>query len=198
MNLQSLYDWIFHQNADGTGLTLKTAGLALGLLLLAVHLVAWVAADKLMPAARNFSRNRGWGIALLLLASIWSLFLVKHMDMGEFFTWRERLLVLVPVTFVLVVVYVPEFLAVRALGALLLLAASPVLQAAFLQPQASRLLLPVLAYAWIIAGMFFVGMPYLLRDWISWLTQKPSRWKLFSLGGAAYGAVLLVLALTAY
>ena len=40
--------------------------------------------------------------------------------------------------------------------------------------------LPVLAYAWIIAGMFFVGMPYLLRDWITWLTQKPSRWKLAS------------------
>ena len=192
MNLQSLYDWIFHQNADGTGLTLKTAGLALGVLLLAGHLVAWAASEKLMSAAKNFPRNRGWGIALLLVATVWSLFLVKHMDMGEFYTWRERLLMIVPVTFVLVVVYVPEFLAVRALGAVLLLAAAPVLQAAFLQPQGSRLLLPVLAYAWIIAGMFFVGMPYLMRDWISWLTQKPSRWNLAALGGAAYGALLLI------
>lgn len=192
MNLQSLYDWIFHQNADGSGLTLRTAGLALGVLLLGGHLLAWAASERLMSAARTFPRNRGWGVALLLLATIWSLFLVKHMDMGEFFKWRERLLVIVPVTFVLVAVYVPEFLAVRALGAVLLLASSPVLQAAFLQPQASRLLLPVLAYAWIITGMFFVGMPYLMRDWISWLTQDPSRWKLASLGGAAYGAVLLV------
>lgn len=198
MNLQSLYDWIFHQNADGSGLSLRTAGLVLGALLLAGHLVAWAASEKLMSAARTFPRNRRWGIALLLLAAIWSLFLVKHMDMGEFFKWRERLLIIVPVTFVLVAIYVPEFLAVRALGAVMLLASSPVLQAAFLQPQASRLLVPILAYAWIITGMFFVGMPYLMRDWIGWLTQSPSRWKLASLGGAAYGALLLVLALVDY
>ncbi|MCE9518114.1 MAG: hypothetical protein K8R87_00870 [Verrucomicrobia bacterium] len=198
MNLQPLYDWIFHQNADGSGLTLKTAGLALGVLLLAGHVVALMASDKLMSAAKTFPRNRGWGIALLLVATVWSLFLVKHMDMGEFFTWRERILIIVPVSFVLVVVYVPEFLAVRALGAVLLLASAPILQAAFLQPQTSRLLLPILAYAWIIAGMFFVGMPYLLRDWITWLTQKPTRWKMAAFAGAAYGAAMIVLALVDY
>ncbi len=198
MNLQSLYDWIFHQNADGSGLSLKTMGMALGLMLLSGHLLAWAVADKLMSVAKTFPRNRAWGIALLLLATVWSFFLVKHMDMGEFFKWRERLLIIVPVTFVLVVVYVPEFLAVRALGCVLLLASSPVLQAAFLQPQLSRLLLPILAYVWIIAGMFFVGMPYLLRDWIGWLTQNPARWKLASLGGAAYGAALLIAAVLWY
>lgn len=151
-----------------------------------------------MSAAKSFPRDRGWGIALLSLAAIWSLFLVKHMDMGEFFTWRERMLVIVPVTFVLVIVYVQEFLAVRALGAVMLLAAAPVLQAAFLQPQTSRLLLPILAYAWIIAGMFFVGMPYLLRDWITWITQNSTRWKMAALGGAAYGAAMILLALVDY
>ncbi len=198
MNLQSLYDWIFHQNADGSGLTLKTAGLALGVVLLTGHLVAWAAADKLMTAARTFPRNRSWGIALLVVATVWSLFLVKHMDMGEFFTWRQRILIIVPVTFILVVVYVTEFLAVRALGVVLLLASAPVLHAAFLQPQISRILLPILAYAWIIAGMFFVGMPYLLRDWITWLTHNPARWKMAAFGGAAYGAAMIVLALVNY
>jgi hypothetical protein len=198
MNLQALYDWIFHQNADGSGLTLKTTGLVLGALLLAGHLVALAASEKLMTAAKTFPRNRAWGIALLLVATVWSFFLVKHMDMGEFFNWRGRLLTLVPVTFFLVVIYVPEFLAVRALGSLLLLASCPVLHAAFLQPQASRLLLPILAYAWIIVGMFFVGMPYLMRDWINWLTQFPVRWKLAACSGAAYGAVMMILALVAY
>lgn len=195
MNLQSLYDWIFHQNPDGTGLPLRTTGLALGALLLVAHAWAWMSADKAMSFAKTFPRNRGWGIALLLVASAWSLFLVKHMDMGEFYTWRQRLLILVPVTFVLVVVYVPEFLAVRALGSLMLLAASPVLHAAFLQPQASRLLLPILVYGWVLTGMFWVGMPYLLRDWITWLTSRPGRWRLAAFGGAAYGAALLTVAL---
>lgn len=80
----------------------------------------------------------------------------------------------------------------------MLLAASPVLHAAFLQPQISRLLLPILAYVWIIVGMFFVGMPYLMRDWITWATKTAGRWKLASLAGAAYGIVLLVVALVNY
>lgn len=198
MNLQDLYDWIFHQRADSAGLSMKTVGLVLGLLLLASHLWAWLNADKAMKLARDFPRHRLAGIVLLTLALLWSLFLVSCMDMGEFFTWRTRILVLLPVSFLLVVLYVPEFLAVRALGSLLLLAAMPVLSAAFLQPQLSRLLLPILAYAWIIGGMFLVGMPYLMRDGIQWLSHSKGRWQLATLGGAAYGAALLVAALVSY
>ena len=46
--------------------------------------------------------------------------------------------------------------------------------------------------------MFFVGMPYLMRNWIGWLMQSPGRWKLAALGGAAYGAVLFVVAAVDY
>lgn len=198
MNLQDLYDWIFHQRTDGAGLPMKTVGILLGLLLLASHLWAWRNADKSMALAKAFPRNRVAGIVLLTLCLLWSLFLVACMDMGEFFTWRTRILMLLPVTFLLVILYVPEFLAVRALGSLLLLAAMPVLSAAFLQPQISRLLLPVLAYAWIIGGMFFVGMPYLLRDGIQWVSQSRARWQMATLGGAVYGAALLIAALVTY
>lgn len=107
-------------------------------------------------------------------------------------------MILLPVTFFLVVAYVPEFLAVRALGTLMLLGASPVLHAAFLQPPATRLVLPILAYAWVVIGIFLVGMPYLLRDWISWATQNAGRWKLAAMGGAAYGVGMLVLAAVAW
>lgn len=195
MNLQDLYDWIFHQRADGVGLPLKATGMLLGLLLLVSHLWAWRNADKAMAMAKAFPRHRLAGIGLLTICLLWSLFLVSCMDMGEFFTWRTRILVILPVSFVLVVLYVPEFLAVRALGSLMLLAAMPVLTAAFLQPQLSRLLLPILAYAWIIGGMFLVGMPYLLRDGIHWVSQSKSRWNLATLGGVAYGALLLIAAL---
>ena len=196
--MQSLYDWIFHQNADGSGLSLKTMGLILGTFLLVEHLWAWFKTDQAMEIAKKFPRSRAWGIVLLAICLVWSLFLAAHMDMGEFFTYRRWLLILLPVTFVLVVSFVPEFLAVRALGTLLLLAASPVLYAAFLQPQTSRLLLPILAYAWIIGGMFFVGMPFLLRDGINWLTQSRGRFKFAALAGAAYGALILIFALVDY
>jgi hypothetical protein len=62
----------------------------------------------------------------------------------------------------------------------------------------TRLLLPFLAYAWIIVGMFFVGMPYLMRDWIDWVLAKPIRWTLAVWSGVAYGALMLILAITTY
>lgn len=198
MNLNHFYDWLFRQSPDGTGIPLKGTGLVLGALLMLAHLGFWLGGEKSISFVKTFPRHRAWGIALLLVASIWGFFLVTYMDMGEFYNWRERLMVLVPVTFVLVSVFVPEFLAVRALGALMLMAAQPVLEAAFLQPQTSRLLLPVLAYAWIIAGMFFIGMPYLMRDWISWITQSKARWNLAVIGGVVYGALVFVVALVNY
>lgn len=198
MKLQPLYDWIFHQQADGVGLSMKTMGMVLGAALLLAHLWAWLRVDAAMQMAKVFPRHRTWGIVLLSVCMVWGLFLVSCMDMGEFYTWRRWLMMLVPVSFFLVVTFVPEFLAVRALGTLLLLASSPVLHSAFLQPQTSRLLLPILAYVWAIAGMFLVGMPYLMRDWITWLTQSQGRWKLAALGGAAYGAVLFVVAMVDY
>jgi hypothetical protein len=198
MDFQELYDWIFRQNPDNTGISLKATGIVVGLLLLGKHLWALLQAPQAMKMAVDFPRNRAWGIALLFVDMVWSLFLVTHMDMGEFFTWRQWVTILVPVSFVLVVVYVPEFLAVRALGTLLLLIAQPVLSAAFLREPASRLLLSILAYAWIFAGMFMIGMPYLMRDLITWLTKTSGRWKMAALAGAAYGVLVLVCALVFY
>jgi hypothetical protein len=58
--------------------------------------------------------------------------------------------------------------------------------------------LSVLAYAWATLGLFWVGMPYLLRDQIEWLTKTELRWRLAALGGLAYGVAVLVAALTQY
>jgi hypothetical protein len=196
--MQELYDWIYRQSPDHVGIPLKATGLVLGLLLVAKHLWAWFRAEDSMRMAKDFPRNRTWGIALLFVDMVWSLFLVMHMDMGEFYTWRQWITILVPVSFVLIVIYVPEFLAVRALGTLLLLLAQPVLDAAYLRQPTTRLLLPILAYVWILAGMFMIGMPYLMRDAIEWLTKSAERWKMAALGGAAYGVAMVVAAVLTY
>jgi hypothetical protein len=75
---------------------------------------------------------------------------------------------------------------------LLLLAAEPLLEAAFLKPGAGRLPLVLLAYAWAVAGLFCTGMPYLLRDAIAWLTRPGKRWAVACAAGALYGAALLI------
>ena len=190
---QDLYDYLYHLSDQG-GIPLKGTGIVLGLLLLAAHLVALLKRDATQSFLKQFPRNYKWGVILLSIDFAWSMLIMSYMDMGEFFGLRTKFLFVLPVAFVLVLFFVKEFLAVRALGALMLLVSGPVLTAAFLQPPASRLLVPVLAYAWIIAGMFFVGMPFLMRDWVDWVTSTAARWRLAALGGMAYGVAMLVMA----
>lgn len=185
---QAVYNWLYHD------LSLRSAGLILGVLLLALHLAALVRARTFMEWARRLPRHRTAGIVLLSVDLLWSWMMVSSMDMGEFWRLRKLVLILLPVSFVLMLLYVDEFLAPRAAGILLLLAAAPVLDAAFLEPPASRLVLPVLAYGWIILGMFWVGMPYLMRDHIRWATASERRWRGLAAGGAAYSLLILALA----
>ena len=177
-------------------LDLRTALITTALFLLAVHAFALVRADWVKASLPKFPRSRVAGFFLLLLATAWFWGLVYTIDLGEFTEWRSRILMGIPVAAGLALFYVEEFLAVRALGMLALLAAEPLLEATWMRPESGRLLLVVLAYAWIILGMFWVGSPYLLRDQIAWVTRREVRWKAAVFGGLVYGIALLVVSLT--
>ena len=191
---QALYDYLYHQNEQG-GIPLKGTGILISLGLMATHIWALLNSDATQGFLKKFPRDYKWGAILLTIDFFWVMLLMSYMDMGEFFHLRSWFLLIIPAAFVLVLIFVREFLAVRALGALMLLVSGPVLTAAFLQPPASRLLIPILAYVWIIAGMFFVGMPFLMRDWVNWITNTTARWKFAVISGIAYGAVMLIVAL---
>jgi hypothetical protein len=90
---------------------------------------------------------------------------------------------------------VHEYLAARALGMLMLLAAMPVLDAAFMQRPVSRLLVVVLAYVWVVLGLWWTSSPHALRDHIHFLLRVPLRWPVAVWSGVAYGAAVLGCAL---
>jgi hypothetical protein len=118
------------------------------------------------------------------------------MDLGEFNGAKRILQLLVPISLVLVCMSVRDFLAVRALGVVGLMVAAPLLYSAFLKDPQSRLLVPIYAYAMLTASLFFVGMPYLFRDAVTWVTADQKRWKLCSVAGLAYGIAVLACAVT--
>ncbi len=192
-----LYDYLYHLAPTG-GIPLKGTGIVVALALILSH--GWALKNKASTQAflKSFPRDYKWGAILLTIGFLWSEFALSNMDMGEFFNMRRTFMMIVAGGYFGVLLYVKEFLAVRALGSLMLLIAGPVLTAAFLQPPVSRLLLPILAYAWIIVGMFFIGMPFLMRDWVSAAIAKPQRWNLAVYGGIAYGVVLLAAAILFY
>jgi hypothetical protein len=179
-------------------LSLHTVGLIVGFLLLAIHIIALVRPEQTKSWLAKLPRSKPLGIGFLALDSLWAFWLVSNMDLGEFSQYRTWLQIGVPIAFVLTLTFVDEFLAVRALGMLALLAAEPLLSAAFLRPESARLLLVVLAYVWLTLGLFWVGMPYLLRDQIHWITKSGQRFRALTLAGLVYGLVVLVCAVAVY
>lgn len=179
-------------------LSLQTAGFIAGVFLLLLGLSGLIKPDASQSAARSLPRSRVAGFVLLTIAFFWSFWLLATMEMGEFATFRKPLLIIMPIGFLLVLRFVDEFLAARALGILCLLAAEPLLDAAFFRNEASRLLVTVLAYLLIFAGLFWVTMPYLLRDQINWSTRTNGRWRLTHGLALLYGAAILACAVTRY
>ena len=179
-------------------LSLHTVGLIVGILLLASHLIALVRPEQTKGWLMKLPRSRSLGVGLLALDAIWTFWLVSNMDLGEFSQFRTWLQVGIPILFVLTLLFVDEFLAVRALGIMALLAAEPILSACFLRPETPRLLLVVLAYVWLTVGLFWVGMPYLLRDQISWITKSGIRFKAATLTGLVYGLAVLAYTVVAF
>lgn len=186
-------------------LPLFGTGLALGIALVASHVFMLVKAGPVQSFLKRFPRNQMIGQILLGIGMLWFWLLVAPegkglvnsltMDLGEFNSVKPMLRLIVPISIVLVSISVKDFLAVRALGLLGLMVAAPLLKAAFLKDPASRLLIPLYTYGLITASLFWVGMPYLFRDWAGWAMASQKRWKALCSAGLAYGAVIIVCAL---
>src|SRR5256886_12934042 len=179
-------------------LSLQTAGYIAGIFLLLFSLWGLAQPGSSQVAAREFPRSSVAGFVLLTIAFFWSFWLLATMEMGEFSSFRKPLLFILPVGFLLVLRFVDEFLAARALGILFLLAAEPLLDAAFFRNETSRLLVTVFAYLLIVAGLFWVTMPYLMRDQINWSARTNGRWRAAHVLVFLYGAVILACAVTRY
>jgi hypothetical protein len=185
-------------------LSLFTIGLSLGVWLIGFHALMLAKRHCMQDFLKKFPRNQTLGQILLGIGLAWFWLLIAPegygklsalaMDLGEFNGAKPTLRLLVPVSLVLVSISVRDFLAVRALGVVGLIVASPLLEAAFLKNPSSRLLVPIYAYALLTASMFWVGMPYLFRDAVTWVTAEQKRWTLCAFAGLGYGIATLVCA----
>lgn len=182
-------------------LPLFGTGLVLGLFLLLGHVLLLVKSDTCQHFLKKFPRNQKIGQVLLGIGLLWFWLLVAPpnkgwisvlaMDMTDFNGIKPLLRLLMPLIFVAVAMSITEFLSVRALGLLGLLVAQPLLDSAFLRDPATRLLIPIYTYGLIIASLFFVGMPYLFRDAVTWATAKKTRWNALCCSGISYGIAIL-------
>lgn len=183
---------------------LFTAGILLGLWLVGSHALMIVKPTLVQGWLKKFPRNPMAGQIIMAISLAWFWLLIApdglgklsalRMDLGEFNNIKPLLQFLVPAALIAVCISIRDFLAVRALGLLGLMIAAPLLEAAFLKDPTSRLLVPIFAYALLTKSLFWVGMPYLFRDAVTWATATSGRWKLVSFAGLAYGIATLVCA----
>ncbi|MDD5261938.1 MAG: hypothetical protein PHD76_08845 [Methylacidiphilales bacterium] len=179
-------------------LTLQQVAIALGLIYILAHGWALWKPEQTRRFLLAAPRNYPLGVLLMLAAGLWFCGLIFYADLMDFKSYQNIFLLFAVAMTAAVIWYVREFLTARALGVLLLLLANVLLDAAFLRNEPSKLVITVLAYVYAVVGMFLVGSPYHLRDFLGWLykTEKCARWAAW--GGVAFGVVLLGLGLFVY
>jgi len=190
-------------------ISLSSAGTVLGLVLTVLYGIMLWKPQAAREWAVKLPRNHQAGIYTMSIGMIWFWLLVApevrgtfsflgalSMDFADFSAMKPYLQLAVPLACVGMIYCVREFLFVRGLGLCLLMAAAPLLYAGDFEVAPLRVLVAIVAYAMIIKGLYFVGMPYLFRDGVTWLIAKDSRFRAATLTGLALGLVVLACSLT--
>lgn len=146
---------------------------------------------------KAFPRSRPATILLFGSAALWFLYRVWTLSPADFGEYRLPLFIGFAAVAALSFHYVPDFLSVRGLSGLILLTATPVLDAAFMEwdhPQ--RTVLSGGVYLLIFAAIWLGAQPWRMRDAIEWLYRQPGRPRLVGGVFLGYGAVLGAIAFT--
>ncbi len=149
--------------------------------------------------AKALPRSKDAAWVLFWIGTAWFLWRVSRLGEADliFFQTPTLLMLAFAVLAVLSLIYSPDFLAVRGLAILMLLAAEPLLYAAYMEwthPQ--RLLMVTAVYLGLTAALYLAAYPFKLRDFFEWLFRTPGRPRLAGALLLAYGLATSAAAFT--
>lgn len=137
-----------------------TTGIVYGVLYLPMVMAPGLARKGLQV----FPRNIWAGGILAALALAWAAWELNDMPLGAVDAYKTWLWVAGPLVYLLVMVFMNELLAPRALGGLLMLSASPLLEAQRVCDSGWTVIPALLAYIWVVTGMVLVLSPFRFRQ----------------------------------
>ena len=146
-------------------------------------------------SSKAFPRSTPAAYILLGAAAAWFLYKVLHLGPADFGQYKNILFGIFLVTAIGSFYYVPDFLAVRGLAALILLTAGVLLDASYMHFGAA-LILKSFVYFAIVVALLLGANPFKLRDFFSWLYKGEARPRIMGGAFAAYGLVLTGVAFT--
>jgi hypothetical protein len=178
-------------------MSLTVATLIPGLILLVLGVPLLLGNSMVGAALKSFPRSTAAAYLFFGAGAAWFLYNIWNLSMADMGEYRK--LLFVGFLFVAVMAFkcVPDFLSVRGLCALVLLGATPLLDAAYMEwAQPQRLLMVTLVYLAISAAIWLGAQPWRLRDWLNWLFVVPRRARIAGGVMAAYGLLLCGVAFT--
>ena len=178
-------------------MSLLLATLLPGLILVAVGGALLSGNSLVSSTLKSFPRSANATVVFFGAASVWFLYRVWNLSPADFGEYRLPLFLGFALVAALSYWCVPDFLAVRGLAALVLLAASPLLDAAYMEwsyPQ--RLFLVSFVYVGIAFAIWLGATPYRLRDFFEWLFRTSGRPRAVGSTLLGYGVLLIAVAFT--
>jgi len=174
-------------------MSLFVAHLLPGLLLAALGGALLSGRPQVAEALRAFPRSRAATVVCFGAATLWFLYLVWNMPMADFGEYRKPLFLGFAAVAVLSCWYAADFLAVRGLAGLMLMAAWPLLMAGFMDYRWQVYPLKVVVYLGIALAIWLGAAPYRMRDGVAWMLARAGRTRL--VGGVLAGTGVLLCAL---
>jgi len=147
-------------------------------------------------STKAFPRSKTAAYLLMGAAAAWFLYKVTQLGPADFGQYKNLLFIGFLGIAVGAFVFVPDFLAVRGLAALILLTGGALLDAAYMELPTARLFLVGFVYAMIVIALILGANPYKLRDFFEWLYRKQLRPRIFGAFFTAYGALLIGVAVS--
>ena len=149
-------------------------------------------------ALRKFPRSEAWGYLLMAIGAGWFLYRLNQEAIAEFAAYKSYMLLGFGAIAVAACFFVPDFLAVRGMAITTLMLSAFILSKTRFVDTPWRLVLVVMAYAWIIAAMWWMISPWRCRDIIAWATATPERLRKIAAARLAFGLFVIVLGVTAF
>jgi len=164
---------------------------------------------KFAASVRKFPRNYAAGVALMLLATAWFLWIVNDEPIADFSAYKPMMLAGFAAVGVLSCVFVRDFLAVRGLAVIFLLLAKlmvdtgrPHLPTIMFHAQQGEstwvLVIQTWAYVLVVAGIWFTITPWKLRDLLEFATANETRVRIGSGVRLAFAIFIIALGLTVF
>ena len=148
-------------------MTLTLAILLPGLLLLAIGLPILLLQNASLAALKGFPRSPGATVVFFGAGALWFLYNIWHLSSADFGEYRVLLFIAFSIIAVMAFKCAPDFLAVRGACVLVLLAASPLLAAGYMNFDHPLIYFQkAIVYIGIIFAIWLGAQPWRMRDFI--------------------------------